>query len=307
MARPGAELAKLARERVKAFIERHGPEFIYVDWSAGKDSTAALAAAMDCCPGMVTATFLHLLGQTHADNAAAALAVARRYGMGVARYTGLRTPGELRRALERDAGWRRRPSLLYVVTRAPRGLDYWSATLRYGIEVPLERAGRGKRWACHHMKSRWLAARPPSGVYGGRPARFVLTGIRREESPYRARQWRSLERVFEARGGREAEVVLAPVADLSEEEVWELLRFHGLEELVRPQYLRWTRAPNCVICPMMGRAALRRAVGNLPRGYLERVASVLRGLRGRYREGTRSRELVEEMLGAVEEALRAKP
>ena len=295
---------RLAVLRVKRFAELYNPRWLYVDWSGGKDSTAALLAVLECCPGKVVATFLHLAGQTIAANSSAVLAAARRLGLRVYRYDRLCYPREFREAIEADEPWRDAPSLVYVVTRAPGCTDYWSATLRYGLEVPVERAGRGKRWACYHMKTRWLAARPPNGVLRGRPARFVVTGVRRTESGYRARLWCcSSARVFGERYQRVPDVAVAPVVDYSDEEVWEALRGSPVYGVIRSQYEGWRRAPNCALCPLMGREALEAAVARLPTGYLQRVLGVMEELSRRHREGTRSRDIVEEWRHVIKQEL----
>ena len=291
---------ELAALRVRRFVELYRPNWLYVDWSAGKDSSAALAAALRCCSGKVVATYLHLAGQTVLDNSSAALEAARRLGLRLYRYDNLCYPRQLREALEADEPWRDAPALLYVVTRAPRCLDYWEATRRYGLEAPMERTGRGKRWACYHMKTRWLAARPPNGSLGERPARFAVTGVRRGESHYRARLWCCrVAQVFGERYQSAPDVVVAPVVDYTEDEVWEALREAGVYSVIHRQYERWRRAPNCALCPLMGTEALERAVSSLPTGYLERVMGVLVELRGRYREGTRTRRVVEEWLRVI--------
>ncbi len=296
-------LHRIVEERIERFIERHRPRWIYVDWSGGKDSTAALLAAHKCCKDMVVATFLHLAGQTHVDNVRAVLELAKRLGMRIYRYTGLKRPEQLRAMILRDRPWESTPALIYAVTTA-NGMDYWEATRKYGFEAPLERFGKGKRWACAMMKSNWLTARPPNGYYEGKPARFTIVGIRRQESAYRARLWQGkIEQVFGERYQREPDIVLAPLADLSEHDVWELLRHYGAYDTVRQQYERWRRAPNCVLCPLAGKQAVQQAISNLPSGYLERVLNVLSEVSSRYREDTFSRRRIDEWIAMIRHEL----
>jgi len=298
------DLRRVAEERIERFLEQYSPKWLYVDWSGGKDSTAVLAAAVSAAKDMVVATFLHLAGQTVHDNAKAVLEVARRLGLNVFRYAGMKSPRELYIAMLRDRPWESAPALVYVVTTA-HGMDYWSATLKYGFEAPIERLGGGKRWACSEFKGKWLAARPPNGRYRGRPARFLLVGIRRAESPYRAKLWRDTSvKVFGERYQKVPDVALAPIIDFVEPEVWHLLQLYGLRDAVEPQYVKWGgRAPNCALCPLMNRANFARALRNLPTGYLERALAVLREVRRRYRDSTFSAKKIDEWIPAIEAEL----
>jgi 3'-phosphoadenosine 5'-phosphosulfate sulfotransferase (PAPS reductase)/FAD synthetase len=193
---------------------------------------------------------------------------------------------------------------VYAVVADHRlGLPYWEAVARYGWPAPLERWGGGKRWCCAHFKANWLAERHPNGVYEGRPARFLAVGIRRQESHYRARLWAGRTwQVFENRDGT-VDVALAPIVDLSEADVWALLSHYGLRDAVRPQYERWGRAPNCALCPLMGRSAVERAAERLPTGYLEAVARTLRRILPRYGGSTLARRRIEEWLKIIEAEL----
>ena len=297
------KLARLVEDRIRLFIEEHKPKWLYVDFSAGKDSSAVLAAALSCCRDMVVATYLHLAGQTILENSRAAIEVAKRLGLKIYKYSGLKTPTQLRSVLMRDKPWENAPSLIYVVTTVS-GMDYWSATLRYGLETPLERQGGKKRWGCALMKTMWLAARPPNGRYNDRPARFAAVGVRMQESRYRTKLWRGkLWQVFGEKYQKEPDVVLAPIVDMSDADVWSLLRHYGIYDIIRPQYKHWRRAPNCVICPMMGRQALRQAVSNLPSGYLCHVLSVLERIEPRYKDGTFSKKKIHEMINIIRDEL----
>ena len=297
------DLRRVAEERVERFVEEYKPRWLYVDWSGGKDSTAVLAAAVSAAKDMVVATFLHIAGQTVHDNVRAVLGVARRLGLSVYVYRGLRRPRDLYTAMLRDKPWESAPSLVYVVTTA-NGMDYWEATRRYGLEAPLERLGGGKRWAASMMKARWLAERPPNGSLRGRPAHLVVVGVKRADSPYRARLWRGTHvRVFGERYQKVPDVALAPIADLTDAEVWRLLELYGLKGLVEHQYARWRRAPNCALCPLMGREEFLLAIRNLPTGYLRRVLAVLKEVRPRYREGTFTARRLDEWIPLIEEEL----
>ena len=67
------------------------------------------------------------------------------------------------------------------------------------------------------------------------------------------------------------------------------------------QLLRGAR--NCTLCPLMNRGSFEKAIRNLPNGYLKRVLSVLKEIRGRYREGTFSARKLDEWIPLIEEEL----
>ena len=140
-------------------------------------------------------------------------------------------------------------------------------------------------------------------MYDSRPARFLAVGVRRSESPYRARLWAGKTwQVFENPDGV-LDVALAPIIDLSDEDVWSLLRHYGVYDIVKQQYIVWGRAPNCALCPLMGKRPLRQAVSNLPGTQLRRVLQVLSDIRGRYHEGTFSAKKLDEWISVIEASL----
>lgn len=288
--------ARLIELRIRNFIDEHGLGWVYVDWSGGKDSSLVLASALNCCRDKIVATFIHLAGQTVTDNVTTVLEIAKRYGLAIYKYTRLRHPRQLQSILYRDKPWENTPSLIYIVSTA-YGLDYWKATLKYGFEAPLERFGKGKRWACAHMKNEWLANRPTNGKWKGKPARFLVVGIRREESRYRAKTWSdTLVKPFGLTYHEYPDIALAPIIDVKEVEVWKLLEYYGIHDVIKKQYDKWGRAPNCVLCPLMKKEEFKKAIRNLPQGYLERVKNTLLQVRQKYNNNLFSAKKIDEWL-----------
>ena len=286
----------LVEKRIEEFIERHRPRWVYVFFSAGKDSSALLAAAARCCRDRVVAVFNHIVGQTHALNAQAALRVARALGLEVRRLAP-RGPGELQAALAREPP--RPGQLLYLVVRSySGGLDYWRAVAENGFPAPTERWGGGVRWCCREYKEKWWSLLPFNGTYDGKMARYLAVGVKRSDSEFRRRRWSGTTvRVYRTRGG--VDVALAPLADLSDADVWALLRRYGIHGIVAEQYRAMGHSPNCTLCPLMGRAALERTVAALPAPYLEHVAETLEAIRGRYKQGSFSAKRIDEWLRVI--------
>ncbi len=74
-------LHKIVEERIARFVEKHRARLVYVMFSAGKDSSAVLAAAMRAVPDRVVAVYNVIAGQTHAINTEAARKVATKAPM----------------------------------------------------------------------------------------------------------------------------------------------------------------------------------------------------------------------------------
>jgi 3'-phosphoadenosine 5'-phosphosulfate sulfotransferase (PAPS reductase)/FAD synthetase len=154
-----------------------------------------------------------------------------------------------------------------------------------------------------------MAELPPNTVVNGRHARTLAVGYRRQESSYRARLWSGLGslpvRVFRARDGLD-DYALAPILDFTTEEVDEMLRHYGIADIVLKQYERWRRAPNCVLCPLQGKAAFRLALKNMPTQWLLNIKRILEELLPRYRDGTFSKQRIQEWIEMIDEELKAR-
>jgi len=295
----------VAEERIKQFINLYQPKWLYVMFSGGRDSAAVLAAARSVTSDIV-AVYLHIAGQTHRDNVVAAIEAAKRLDIDVVNL-GVARRGSLRHKVMKAVEEHGTPVMLHIITvDYQRHVDYWTALKIYGFPAPRERWGGGKRWCCAHFKSDWMAELPPNASVNGRPVRALLVGIRREESNYRKKLWSDVGklplRIFKARDGLD-DYALAPILDMTTAEVDEMLRHYGIANIILRQYERWRRAPNCMLCPLMGKAECRLALQNMPTTYLQRVKQVLEELLPRYKDGTFSKNKIREWIEMIDEEL----
>jgi len=294
-------IGKRAKDKIKDFMDKYNPRFLYVDFSGGKDSSAVLALVNDVTSKWI-ATFIHIAGQTHGINVESAYGVAKRLVHDidiikiVAKKKGLVLHG-FRKILNEYTP----PFMVHVITFShSSGLDYWSAIEKHGFPAPTERMGRGKRWCCSEFKSEWLDERPPNGFFNGRLARFIAVGVKRSDSPYRRKLWANTHvKVFD-RNVRYIDVALAPLIDYTNTEVFQVLLEYNIADIVSKQYEKWKRAPNCMLCPLMGKEALNIAVRNISPGLKKRVLEVLKKIRPRYKDDTFSAKKIDEWIKALE-------
>ena len=292
-------LHRRVEERIEGFIEEHRPRFIYVFFSGGKDSSAVLAAAASCCMDRIVVVYNHIVGQTHVLNVEAVMGVARRLGL------------EIVRVVPRDGEWLRswfarnppRPGqLIYIVARTYRyGLDFWSGVEKWGFPVAAERFGRGVRWCCGELKEKWWRRLPANGTYNGRPARYGAVGMKRADSPYRKRTWTSMVRVYKSTSP--VNVTLAPLYDLSDEDVFALLRHYGIYDIVYKQYKLMGQSPNCVLCPLMGFDKLKKTLKQLKTPHIQHVYNTLCRIYPRYRDKKYSNRMITRWLEILGEEL----
>lgn len=281
--------------RVREFFEETGAEYLWVPVSGGKDSAAVWGlAARAGVP--YAAVFIQIPGQTVADNILAVEALAAALGVKDLATVVIRETRGIRGALSCALSTCSTPCLLRVIPFTPRGEDFWGAMLRYGFPAPLGRFGRGTRWCCGTFKHRVLNRLPYNGRRNGVPWKYGIDGTKATDSPYRARVYRGDVMTWE--GTRDTYYL--PLRTMSDGEVWALLDALGLAEVVRPQYERWGRAPNCFFCPMLGRAAMQRAAGAMTPQQRAHVAKHLRAILPKYREGTYSRKAIEAWLEVLE-------
>ena len=298
-----AMIASKVEDRIRRFIDEYRPRFVYVMFSAGKDSSAVLAAAMRVAPEKVVAVYNVIAGQTHSINIGTALELAKRFGMRVRRIV-----PRSRQALRHElvANPPEPPELLVVVVISYRhGLSYWDAVLRYGWPAPAERFGKGIRWCCSEFKEKWWLELPPNGVFQGRPAKFIIVGVKAADSVTRRRRWEKSEvNVFGA--GQALDVALAPLHDLTDDDVWHLLKHYGIYDIVHKQYEVFGHSPNCTLCPFMSYDALRKTLRQLPTQYIGRVLRIMEEVRPRYKEGTFSADRLDRWIEMFREELRRR-
>lgn len=268
---------------IREWLGRNGYPSYYVGFSGGKDSTAVLALAARAYPEGLIGVFVHIPGQTVTDNVVAARGVARELGLS---WETLRVgdPRELSESIDPSVG-----GVVYhvIVGRRP----YWELLRVKGSPAPPPRP----RWCCRYYKEEPMNWLPPSRSDG---SRFIVTGVKRADSRARARRWAdSCEHLFKPRvGPARLDVTLAPLCDLNHADVWGILEYLGLYGIVRRQYEKWGRSPNCVLCPLASKRQLERAVKQLPTGFLERYYVALRGHGGTL--SSRLLRIIEEELVA---------
>lgn len=269
-------------EKIRWFVDTYGPEWLYVPVSGGKDSVAVWGAASRAGVGYV-AVYIHVPGQSHADNVSAVYRVAGLLGARDRRVVRVSETRAIRARLGEALETCRLPCLLHVVAYTGRGEDYWEAMERYGYPAPLGRFGRGTRWCCGVFKHRVLQRLPYNGRRSGAPWKYGANGVKATDSPYRARRYTRDVITWEAT----RDTYLFPLRTMSDGEVWGLLGELGLRGAVAPQYEKWGRSPNCMFCPMVGRRELvEKTVRAMPPALREKLASQLEELLPRYKPTT---------------------
>ncbi len=122
--------------------------------------------------------------------------------------------------------------------------------------------GRKRRWCCHEFKEQ-----------GGND-RFVLTGIRWEESVSRSNR-----KMVETCNKLAGKHYLHPIIDWKESEVWEFIKLNNLKycEL----YNKGQKRIGCLFCPMANGESRKQDVINYPK-Y---VKAFIRAFEKRYQYG----------------------
>ncbi|MCE4620797.1 MAG: hypothetical protein F7C33_07235 [Desulfurococcales archaeon] len=291
------EIKKVIEEKIeliKVFLESTGASPLWVPVSGGKDSVAVWALANGATRDYAT-VFIHIPGQSHADNITTVYGVADRLGVkdrAVVRVSKTRLiRDKLSQALE-SCG---RPCLLHVIAYTHRGEDYWAAMKRYGFPAPLGRFGKGTRWCCGVFKHRVLQRLPYNGERMGVPWKYGVNGVKATDSPYRARKYRSDVQTWE----KTRDTYLFPLRTLRDPQVWGILEYYGLAGIVRLQYDKWGRSPNCMFCPMLGKTRINRTAPAIPESVREKIAGTLWELLPRYKPGTYSRRMIQLWLEAL--------
>lgn len=290
MPKIGVSVAEMV-SGIREFFGVYSPDFLWVPVSGGKDSSAVWGlVAVAGLP--YAAVFIQVPGLTVADNIGVVESLATRLGVKDSRTVVVRETGRVRSLLEEAISSCTLPCLLRVLPFTPRGEGFWGAMLRYGFPAPLGRFGRGTRWCCGTFKHRVLNRLPFNGFMGSQPWRFGVDGSKATDSPYRARVYRSDVMTW----ARTRDTYYLPLRTLSDGDVWALLAELGIDSVVRPQYLKWGRAPNCFFCPMLGKSAMRRAAEAMTPQQRSLVVKHLKAVLPRYREGTYSYRAIRAWL-----------
>ncbi len=285
-----------AQDKIKLFLDKYGPEFLWVLVSGGKDSAAVWALA-DSVTRNYVAVFVHIAGQTHSDNVKTVYDLARILDVRDVVRVRVDATRRIMKKLEEALETCGQPCLLHVVVFTHRGEDFWQALMRYGYPAPLGRFGKGTRWCCGTFKHRVFNRLPYNGYHNGEPWRYGVDGVKATDSPYRRKKYTSDVLTWE----RTRDTYLFPLRLLSDEQVWGILRYYGLYEVVYQQYERWGRAPNCMFCPMVGRRELiAKTVEAMPESMRKLVYSHLYTLLPRYKETTFSYKSIRKWLEVLE-------
>lgn len=274
--RAGREISDVVESLVFAWwAENESPTPVYVGFSGGKDSSAVLAVAVNTIGGdNVTGWFWHIPGQTILDNIMASKRVAGKLGLEWRTIT-VREPREL---------WtlKPEPGTVYhvIVGRKP----YWELLREKGTPAPPPYP----RWCCKYYKEEPLANTRPQ-----RPGRrYILTGVKRSDSRARAKRWpESCRKTFKSKHGVQ-DIALAPLCNLTDSEVWSLLKYYDIADIVKQQYIKYGRSPNCALCPLASKKQLKKAAKNLPRSMIEKYLEALQPHNSKI--AVRMRKILEE-------------
>ena len=280
---------------IRRFFLDYSPDYLYVPVSGGKDSAAVWGLVARAGVPYV-AVFIQIPGQTVADNIAAVEGLAKALGVKDSVTVVVKeTEGIWPRLSGAIAGCRK-PCLMRVIPFTQYGEDFWGAMLRYGFPAPLGRFGMGTRWCCGTFKHRVLNRLPYNGRLNGRPWRFGVNGIKATDSPYRRKKYREDVMTWEST----KDTYYFPLRTLTDDIVWRIMKALRLAEIVRPQYERWGRAPNCFFCPMLGKRAMAATVKAMTPQQRALVVEHLRRVLPRYKEGTYSYRSIKEWLEVIE-------
>ncbi len=285
---------------IRKAIEEYKPRPLYIMFSGGKDSALATYYTLKVT-GNVIMIFIHIPGQTHLDNIRAVYGFVKELEekigekIRVKRIT-CRRKKDLLVTVYREM--ENTPILIHAICNSyTLGLPYWQAVERYGFPAPSERFnnGQGKRWCCAEFKSLWFNTLPPNNP---RRQRVLVSGVKRFDSVYRRKRYREYILSFKSTHTRYEDVVVFPLIDYTDVEVILELRKQGFNSILE-QYKKWRRSPNCVLCPLMGREALMKAVDNLPCNYIRSLLPFLEKLRQRYRENTFTYKKLTEWINTM--------
>ena len=300
----GERFLDIAASYVKRFVERFDPRRLYVFFSGGKDSAAALAAVAYAGDSVVKRTVVvynELVGNTHPWNVEQAYRVLRRLGFG--EPVVVESPPYERIPVAVLGGAR----VLHIRARSRMREDFWGAVMRWGIPVLRPSGKFGRRWCYNEFKEKHWRVLPPER--GNK--RFVVVGVKATDSHWRRTRWlannpeaREWVRVFEWRGGgrRVVDYAVSPILRLTTEQVWQLLGEAGLRGELRT-YEACGDSLNCVFCPLRSLEKQRRVLECVAgsgegRAIIARALEALMGLE-RAKPDSLTRRKAEEWLGLL--------
>ncbi len=284
------------RNIIERFLDAYGPDFLYVLVSGGKDSEAVWALVNSVTRSYV-AVYLHIAGQTHVDNVSVVYETARMLNVRDVASVRVDATREIMARLSAAIESCSLPCLLHVIVFTHYGEDYWKAMLRYGYPAPFSRFGWGVRWCCGTFKHRVFGRLPFNGRMNGLPWRFGADGVKDTDSPHRRKKYTSDVITWE----KTRDTYLFPLRGLTDNDVWSILRYYGLYEIVYRQYEKWGRSPNCMFCPMVGRRDLiEKTVKAMPPAARRLLRETLLKLKPRYKETTYSYKSITKWLEVLD-------
>ena len=121
-------------------------------------------------------------------------------------------------------------------------ITFWKALLSAHMRLPQ----RQQRWCCELLKE------------GGGGGRYVVTGIRWEESGRRAKR-----RIIEVCRRDKTKIFVNPIIDWTGKEVWEFIHSENIPYC--SLYNEGFKRLGCVLCPMVGGRELRIQIERFPK------------------------------------------
>ena len=282
--------------KVRDFMARYEPEYLYVLVSGGKDSVAAWSIVNDTIRNYVV-IYIHIPGQTHADNIETVYRVAEKLDIKDTRRVVVKETRLIRKQLKEAIDSCNLPCLLHIIVFTHRGEDFWKALKRYGYPAPFGIFGKGTRWCCGTFKHRVFNRLPYNGEYNGVPWKFGVDGPKATDSSYRRKVYVSDIMTWE----KTRDTYLLLLRTLTDDDVWRILKYYGLYDIVYKQYMKWGRSPNCMFCPMIGMKNALLTILALNDETKKFIASNLRELLPRYKPGTFSYNSITKWLKALGE------
>lgn len=284
-------------EKVKLFMKMYPMDYLYVNVSGGKDSSAVWGI-VDKATRDYVVFFIHIPGQSHYDNVTAVYNMAKILNVKDIVKVKLDKTREMREKIKEAISSCGRPCLIHAVVFDTYGEDFWRAMQRYGFPAPLERFGAGVRWCCGTFKHRTLGHLPYNGKLDGKEWHFGVDGTKATDSPYRTKVYKTCIITWE----KTRDTYLFPIRTLTDDEVWELLKVMGLYEVVHVQYEKWGRSPNCMWCPMVSsKELMKKTWVNMSPGGRELVKKTLEGMMNKYKESTFSFKEIKKWLETFEQ------
>jgi len=225
-------LSKIVIDRIDWFVNKYGVSIPYVFFSGGKDSTAVLiGVSKSSVADRVIIVYLEVTGNTHPLNVRQAYNVVGKLFDNV--YSAIVNNGYvLKKLVLYHVKHNYLPLFLHIRATDSCGRDFWGMVREWGCPM-----SHYNRLCFREFKDKWFRELP---LIGGR--RYNIVGIKASDSVARRRRWgKNMVNVF----GNE--VVLSPINDFTNDEVWLVLRENNIS---LPTYELYGDSLNCMFCPL---------------------------------------------------------